>query len=111
MRLVRVIQRPTDAELTAEEMMDAIDGYARELTRGAGACRWRNVRGVGTAFPSHVDFAAGVLLETADLYQLNDTPVRDMLEERMGLRCSSITTPTPRRWPSTGWARGAASAT
>ena len=36
MRLVRVIQRPTDAELTAEEMMDALDGYARELTRGAG---------------------------------------------------------------------------
>ena len=69
MRLVRVIQRPTDAELTAEEMMDALDGYARELTRGAGV-PLEEVRGVGTAFPSHVDFAAGVLLETADLYQL-----------------------------------------
>ena len=84
MRLVRVIQRPTDAELTAEEMMDALDGYARELIRGAGV-PLEEVRGVGTAFPSHVDFAAGVLLETADLYQLNDTPVRDMLEDRLSL--------------------------
>ena len=84
MRLVRVIQRPTDAELTAGEMMDALDAYARELTRGAGV-PLEEVRGVGAAFPSHVDFAEGVLLETADLYQLNDTPVRDMLKKRLAL--------------------------
>ena len=47
MRLVRVIQRPTDAELTAEEMMDALDGYARELTRGAGV-PLEEVRGLGS---------------------------------------------------------------
>lgn len=84
MRLVRVIQRPTDAELTAEEMMNALDAYARELTRGAGV-PLEEVRGLGAAFPSHVDFAAGVLLETADLYQLNDTPVREMLGQRLSL--------------------------
>ncbi len=84
MRLVRVIQRPTDAELPAEAMMDALDAYVRELARGAGV-PLEEVRGVGAAFPSHVDFAEGVLLETADLYQLNDTPVRDMLKKRLAL--------------------------
>ena len=56
----------------------------RELARGAGV-PLEEVRGVGAAFPSHVDFAEGVLLETADLYQLNDTPVRDMLKKRLAL--------------------------
>ena len=84
MRLVRVIQRPTDAELPADALMDALDAYVRELARGAGVAL-EEVRGMGAAFPSHVDFAEGVLLETADLYQLNDTPVRDMLQKRLSL--------------------------
>ena len=84
MRLVRVIQRPTDAEATADELLDALDAHVRELARGAGV-PLEDVRGLGAAFPSHVDFDAGVLLETADLCQLNDTPVRDMLKERLGL--------------------------
>ena len=36
MRLVRVIQRPTDAEATADELLDALDAHVRELARGAG---------------------------------------------------------------------------
>lgn len=84
MRLVRVIHRPTDPELSAEAMMDALDAHVRELIRGAGVAL-EDVRGMGAAFPSHVDFSEGVLLETADLYQLNDVPVRDMLKERLGL--------------------------
>ena len=84
MRLVRVIQRPTDAEATADELLDALDAHVRELARGAGV-PLEDVRGLGAAFPSHVDFEAGVLLETADLCQLNDTPVRDMLRKRLGL--------------------------
>ena len=84
MRLVRVIQRPTDAEATADELLDALDAHVRELARGAGV-PLEDVRGLGAAFPSHVDFEDGVLLETADLCQLNDTPVRDMLKERLGL--------------------------
>ena len=84
MRLVRVIQRPTDAELGPEAMMNALDGHVRELTRGAGVAL-EDVRGAGVAFPSHVDFADGVLLETADLCLLSDAPVRSMLSERLGL--------------------------
>jgi len=84
MRLVRVIQRPTDRELPPEAMMDALEAHIRELLRGAGIAQ-DELRGVGAAFPSHVDFAEGVLLETADLYQLNDVPVREMLEARLGV--------------------------
>lgn len=82
MRLVRVIQRSTDQELPPDHMMDALEAHVRELIRGAGVAI-EEVRGIGAAFPSHVDFADGVLLETADFYQLNNTPVRGMLEERL----------------------------
>ena len=84
MRLVRVIQRSTDQEMPAETMMDVLDVHVRDLARGASVAM-EEIRGVGAAFPSHVDFAEGVLLETADLYQLNDVPVRGMLEERLHL--------------------------
>ena len=53
MRLVRVIQRPTDAELTAGEMMDALDAYARELTRGAGVHAALDCAAGGSARPGH----------------------------------------------------------
>ena len=84
MRLVRVIQRSTDQELPPNEMMDTLEAHVRELIRGAGV-GIEEVRGIGAAFPSHVDFADGVLLETADLYQLNNIPVRGMLEDRLNL--------------------------
>ena len=110
MRLVRVIQRPTDAEATADELLDALDAHVRELARGAGV-PLEDVRGVGTAFPSHVDFAAGVLLETPTSISSTIPPCATCWRSAWGCPYSWTTTPTPRRWPSTGWARGAASET
>ena len=77
MRLVRVIQRPTDQELAPDALLDQIAAHIRELMRGAGVSA-EEVRGVGAAFPSHIDFEKGVVLETADIYALNNVPVRDM---------------------------------
>ena len=100
MRLVRVIQRPTDAEATADELLDALDAHVRELARGAGV-PLEDVRGLGAAFPSHVDFEAGA----------TTPPCATCCESAWALTWWWTTNPTPRRWPNTGWARGAAFAT
>ena len=84
MRLVRVIQRPTDQELAPDALLDQIAAHIRELMRGAGVSA-EEVRGVGAAFPSHIDFERGVVLETADIYALSNVPVRDMLSARLEL--------------------------
>ncbi len=84
MNLVRVIQRSTDQEFSAEQMMDQMTAHVNELMRGAGITA-DEVRGVGAAFPSHIDFNRGVIIETCDIPQLNNIPVREMLEKRLGL--------------------------
>lgn len=83
MNLVRVIQRSTDKEFTPEQMMDQMTAHMSELLQGAGIAP-EEVRGVGAAFPSHIDFNRGVIIETCDIPQLNNVPVREMLEKRIG---------------------------
>ncbi|MGI6238021.1 MAG: ROK family protein [Christensenellales bacterium] len=84
MNLLRVIQRSTDPELKPDQLMDQITGHVSELLRGAGIKR-EEVRGIGAAFPSHIDFERGIVLETSNIVMLNNVPVRALLEERLGL--------------------------
>ena len=84
MNLLRVIQRATDQELTPDQMMRQMTSNVQELLRGADI-RPEEVRGIGAAFPSHIDFNRGFVLETCDIPQLNNVPVRDMLENRLNI--------------------------
>lgn len=84
MKLLHVIQRRTDQELMPDQFMDQITRNVGELLRDAKVSR-EDVRGVGAAFPSHIDFNRGIVLETSNIPALTNVPVRDELEKRLGI--------------------------
>ena len=84
MNLVKKIQTLTDKELEADLMMDLLAGLVRQLINESGLTA-DDVRGVGAAFPSFIDYETGYVVETSNIMSLNDLPARDMLAERLGL--------------------------
>jgi glucokinase len=84
MNLIRVIQRITDQELMPDQLMDQVAQNVADLLSAAGVDK-SEVRGLGAAFPSHIDFNRGVVLETSNIPALSNVPVRELLEKRLGL--------------------------
>ncbi len=84
MQLVSEQKYLTDRDATANELMDFLAQKSRGLVGQAGV-DMGEVRGVGAAFPSFMDMNRGVTLESSNLVQLNDQPVREMLGERFQL--------------------------
>lgn len=84
MRLIRSIQRITDYELTPEQLVDHVDYNVTELLRAAGVSK-NEVRGLGSAFASHIDYNRGMVLETSNIPALTNMPVRDLLSARLDL--------------------------
>ena len=84
MELIKSQQFSTDQEFTAEQTMDAIAAHVKELIGETGIDK-SEVRGIGVAFPSHIDFNRGYIIETCDIPHLNNVPVREMLEARLGI--------------------------
>ena len=84
MELVAEQRYLTDKESTAAELMDLLAQQVRALVERTGLSM-QDVRGVGAAFPASIDAQRGVALESGNLIQLNDQPVRDMLNARLGL--------------------------
>ena len=84
MEIISEKQYLTDKEMTANELMDYLAGRVRALVEKAGATL-EDVRGIGAAFPSYIDYEKGMTVETSNIMCLNDQPVRDMLTERLGL--------------------------
>ena len=58
MNLVKKIQTLTDKELEADLMMDLLAGLVRQLINESGLTA-DDVRGVGAAFPSFIDYETG----------------------------------------------------
>ena len=84
MRLVKVINTLTDKELEADQLLDILAMQAKQLMKEQEITS-ADVRGVGAAFPSFIDFKNGVVLETSNIISLTDQPVRKMLSERLNL--------------------------
>ena len=84
MQVVAEQQYLTDKDGTATELIDILAVQTRALAEKAGLSL-QDVRGVGAAFPSSVDFRRGVTLESGSIISLNDQPVRDMLYQRLEL--------------------------
>lgn len=72
----------TDKEIEANVMMDFLAQQVKNLAAQAGVSM-DDIRGVGAAFPSYIDYEKGVTIETSNIMTLNDQPVRDMLAERL----------------------------
>ena len=84
MNVVRQICSLTDKELETDQLMDHLAAQIRQLTAEAGLTL-SDIRGIGAAFPSCIDYKAGIVVETTNIITLNDQPVRDMLQDRLGL--------------------------
>ena len=84
MQLVSELKYLTDKDATANELMNYLAQQVQALVEKAGLAL-RDVKGVGAAFPSSVDFQRGVTLESINIVSLNDQPVREMLEKRLNL--------------------------
>ena len=84
MQILSERQFLTDKEMTAIELMDFLSGRVRSLAKATGV-DMAEIRGIGAAFPSYIDYERGVTVETSNIMCLNDQPVRDMLAERLEL--------------------------
>lgn len=84
MELIGHLQSSTDAELHVDQFMDRVTAHVNELLGNAGISA-EEVRGIGAAFPSHIDFNRGYILETCDIPSLNNLPARDLLEKRLNI--------------------------
>ena len=58
---VQSLQSLTDKELEADQLMDHLAAQVRQLVDVAGLSM-SDVRGVGAAFPSYIDFKTGVVV-------------------------------------------------
>ena len=84
MNPVKTLQTPTDKEMEADQLMDHLAHLTRSLMNEVHLTP-QDVRGVGAAFPSFIDYDSGVVLETSNIIALTDQPVRDMLADRLQL--------------------------
>ncbi len=84
MRMTHMIQRAADTEMNTADMMEYMEGHIRELIRVAGISL-DDVRGIGAAFPSYIDFEHGAIIETPNIPAFNNAPVRDLMEKRLGV--------------------------
>ena len=84
MQLVSELKYLTDKDATANELMNYLSQQVSHLIAKAGLSP-RDVKGIGAAFPSSVDFRRGMTLESTNLVALNEQPVREMLEKRAGV--------------------------
>ena len=84
MRIISEKQFLTDKEMTADELMDFLANRARALVAASGI-DMADIRGVGAAFPSFIDYETGIAVETSNIMCLNEQPVRDMLAQRLGI--------------------------
>ena len=83
-KIIRSKHFLTDKEIGAGELMDLLAAQVRKLAAQA-ELTLDDIRGVGAAFPSYIDYEKGMCVETSNIMSLNDQPVRDMLSERLGL--------------------------
>lgn len=72
----------TDKEVGAEELMDFLSQQLQNLVHREGL-QMQDLRGIGAAFPSYIDYKKGVTIETSNIMSLNNQPVRDMLQSRL----------------------------
>lgn len=74
----------TAKDASAVELIGFLSQKVDSLLNEAGLAR-EDVRGIGAAFPSSVDYKRGVTLESSNIVSLNEQPVREMLRERLQL--------------------------
>ena len=85
MNLLDSTQTLTDPEADLPMLMDFIESLVQHMLKRSGISI-DHLMGVGAAFPSYIDYKAGIVVETGNIMSLTNAPVRDLLEERLGVR-------------------------
>ena len=81
--LLRRTQFPADKDLAPEAFLDGIIDACLELVRDSGT-ETSDLRGIGVAMPSYVNYEEGRIVKTANLPLLKDFPARQYLKDRIG---------------------------
>ncbi|PHP51317.1 ROK family protein, partial [Actinomyces ruminis] len=81
--LVRRIQFPSDAALAPKPFLDGIVDACLELAGEVGT-EMSDLRGIGVAVPSYVNYEEGHIVKTTNLPLLRDVPARQYLKDRLG---------------------------
>ncbi len=74
----------TNPQLEPEEMIDEMCGHIRTLL-AQSSVQLSEIRGIGAAFPSHIDFEKGLVITTSSLPKWDNVPAKAMLSERLGV--------------------------
>lgn len=84
MKLTHQISCNNNPAARPEDSMDLMVKQIQRLVQEAGASM-KQLKGVGVAFPAHIDFAQGSIIAAANMRQFNGYSLCDELEKRMDL--------------------------
>ncbi len=85
MKLVDTLQALTDQQASLAEIMDLMVILVQRLLSSNDVSA-EAFSGMGAVFPSYIDYRNGIVLDTSYIPSLSNAPVRDMLENRLGVR-------------------------
>ena len=85
MELIDNLQTLTDPEIDLERLMDLLSRLTRNIL-AKNNLTMDDLAGVGASFPSYIDYERGLVLDTDYIMCLSNAPVRDMLEQRLGVK-------------------------
>ncbi len=85
MNLIGQTQTLTDQEADLERLLEVIYSFVQNLLKNNGLSM-KEIEGVGTALPSYIDYEKGYVWETSNIMALSNAPVRDLLQDRLGVR-------------------------
>lgn len=84
MNLLSQAQTLTDQEADLERLLEVIRSFVQNLLKHNGV-ELNQIEGVGAALPSYIDYEKGYVLETSNIMALSNAPVRDLLQDRLGV--------------------------
>lgn len=74
----------TDPQLEPSDMVDEMCKHINTLL-SQSSINISDVKGVGAAFPSHIDFEKGLVITTSSLPKWDNVPAKDMLSKKLGV--------------------------
>ena len=74
----------TNPQLEPEEMIDEMCSHIKTLL-SQSSIQISEIKGIGAAFPSHIDFEKGLVITTSSLPKWDNVPAKEMLSKRLGV--------------------------
>lgn len=83
-QLLSRLEKPSQPQLSAEEIVDQLLTHVQELLADAG-CGRQELAGVGACFPSYVNAETGYIIYSTNMPSLNGLDMRDMMQKRFAV--------------------------